>query len=244
MKLSFVIPAYNEEKYIEQCLDSILREIKRSKVDAEVIAVNNASTDKTREIILSYPDVLLVDESRKGLAQARQAGFLASSGEIIANIDADSVLASGWIEKSIREFSKNKKLVALSGPYIYYDKPLLINGLVWVYYSVGYIIHFFTQYVLRKGAMLQGGNFVLRSSALKKVGGFDVRIGFYGEDTDIAKRIQKVGQVKFSFFFSMHTSARRFSEEGFISTALKYVINYFWVIIFHKPFSKEYNDIR
>jgi cellulose synthase/poly-beta-1,6-N-acetylglucosamine synthase-like glycosyltransferase len=244
MKISFVIPAYNEEKYIGKCLDSILREVRSSKIDAEVIAVNNASTDRTREIILAHPNVKLVDELKKGLAQARQSGFLVSSGEIIANIDADSILAPGWIEKAVLEFSQNKKLVALSGPYIYYDRSLWINFLVWIYYSLGYIIHLFNQYILRKGAMLQGGNFVLRRSALEEIGGFDVRIGFYGEDTDIAKRIQRVGQVKFSFFFPMHTSARRFSQEGFLFTALRYVVNYFWVIAFQKPFSKKYKDIR
>ncbi len=244
MKISFVVPAYNEEKYIGKCLESILREIARSKVDAEVIAVNNASTDKTREVILARPGVLLVDELRKGLSQARQAGFIASSGEIIANIDADSILAPGWIEKAMREFSKNKKLVALSGPYIYYDRSLWVNFLVWAYYLIGYVGHLFNHYILRKGAMLQGGNFVLRRSALEKVGGFDVRIGFYGEDTDIAKRIQKIGQAKFSFFFPMRTSARRFSGEGLIFTAIRYGINHFWVIIFNKPFSKEYKDIR
>jgi glycosyltransferase involved in cell wall biosynthesis len=244
MKISFVVPAFNEEKYIGKCLDSIFHELCRSKIDAEVIAVNNASTDNTREIILAYFDVKLIDEPKKGLSQARQAGFLASSGEIIANIDADSILAPGWIEKAVSEFSQNKKLVALSGPYIYYDRSLWVNFLVWTYYLLGYIIHLFNQHVLQKGAMLQGGNFVLRRSALEKIGGFDVRIGFYGEDTDIAKRIQRVGQVKFSFFFPMHTSARRFSGEGFFPTALRYVINHFWVIIFQKPFSKKYKDIR
>ncbi|MCX6761395.1 MAG: glycosyltransferase family 2 protein [Candidatus Moranbacteria bacterium] len=244
MKISFVIPAHNEEKYIGKCLESILREIKRGNFDAEVIAVNNASVDKTREVILAYPEVLLVDEARKGLPQARQAGFLASTGEIIANVDADSLLAPGWIEKAIKEFSQNKKLVALSGPYIYYDAAWWTNCLVWVYYLVGYVVHFLTQYVLRNGAMLQGGNFVLRRSALEKIGGFDVRIDFYGEDTDIAKRIQKRGQVKFSFFFPMRTSARRFSHEGLVLTALRYVINYFWIIVFHRPFSKKHNSVR
>jgi len=244
MKISFVIPAYNEEKYIGQCLDSVLSEIETSQAEAEVIVVNNASTDRTREIVSSYPDVRIIDEMQKGLVKARQAGFSASSGELIANVDADVILAPGWIEKALKQFTGNKKLVALSGPYIYYDLSLWTNCLVWAYYSVGYLIHSYNQYVLGKGAMIQGGNFVLRRQALEIIGGFDVRIDFYGEDTDIAKRIQKTGQVKFSFIFPMRTSARRFSQEGLIPTAFKYVINHFWVIIFQKPFSKNYNDIR
>ena len=121
MKLSFVIPAHNEEKYIAQCLESVIREAKKTRRDVEIIVVNNASTDKTREIALSFSEVKVVDEPRKGLPQARQAGFLASSGDLIANVDADSIIPSFWIEKVFDHFSRNEKLVALSGPYIYYD---------------------------------------------------------------------------------------------------------------------------
>lgn len=240
MKLSFIIPAWNEEKYLGQALESILREIKKYPEEIEVIVVNNNSTDKTREIALSFPEIKLVDEPIKGLPQARQAGFFASKGELIANVDADSVLPSSWIGKVFQEFSKDEKLVALSGPYYYYDLPKHYNFFVKLYYFPGYIFHLFNQYILKKGAMLQGGNFVLKRSALEKIGGFNLDIKFYGEDTDIARRIQKVGKVKFDFFFIMTTSARRLKKEGLLRTAKNYVINYFWVIIFKKPFTQNY----
>ncbi|MDD4272052.1 MAG: glycosyltransferase family A protein, partial [Patescibacteria group bacterium] len=121
MKLSVVIPAYNEEDRIGGCLNSILAEMNGKNYDMEIVAVNNASTDKTREIIASFPQVKLVDEPDKGLVKARRAGFLASTGELVANIDADTRMIPGWIDRVIEEFSKNKKLVALSGPFIYYD---------------------------------------------------------------------------------------------------------------------------
>jgi glycosyltransferase involved in cell wall biosynthesis len=54
MKLAFVIPAYNEEALIGKCLESVLAEIKRSGVNAEVIVVNNASKDRTGEIARSF----------------------------------------------------------------------------------------------------------------------------------------------------------------------------------------------
>lgn len=240
MKLSFIIPAWNEEKYLGQALKSILKEIEKYSEEIEVIVVNNNSRDKTREIALSFPEVKLVDEPIRGLPQARQAGFLASRGELVANMDADSVLPSGWIGKVFQEFSKNEKLVALSGPYYYYDLSKYYNFFVKLYYFPGYIFHLFNHHVLRKGAMLQGGNFVLRSSALEKVGGFNLDIKFYGEDTDIARRIQKVGKVKFDFSFMMATSARRLKKEGLLKTARNYVVNYFWVTIFKKPFTQKY----
>jgi len=244
MKLSFVIPAYNEEDCIRRNLESIIKETQKSGRDIEIIVVNNASTDQTREIALEFQNIIVVDEPRKGLPQARQAGFLASSGHLIANVDADSILPPGWIEKVYENFSRDEKLVALSGPYVYYDLSRFTNGLIQFYYSIGYVFHLISHKILKKSAMLQGGNFVLRRTALEKIGGFDVSIKFYGEDTDIARRIQKVGKVKFHFGFRMHTSARRLKKEGFLRMAGRYVANFFWVTFFKKPFSKKYSDIR
>ncbi len=92
MKISFVIPAYNEQDFIGPCLESVMRELGTIECDAEVIVVNNASTDATRERALAVPDVRVVDEPQKGLVRAREAGYLASSGELIANIDSDTRL--------------------------------------------------------------------------------------------------------------------------------------------------------
>lgn len=245
MKLSFVIPAYNEEDLIGQCLDSILKQAVRvGPNDIEIIVVNNVSTDRTREVVMSFPGVIVVDEPKKGLVNARQAGFLASSGDLIANVDADTMLTPGWIDKVLEEFSKNQNLVALSGPCIYYDLSKTHNFLVRVYYYVGYLSHIINHVVLRIGAMLQGGNFVIKRSALLKIGGFDTNIIFYGEDTDIARRIQKVGRVKFTFKLPMYTSGRRLKKEGILTMALRYPINYIWITIFKKPFTKTYFDVR
>src|SRR5580700_1310148 len=121
MRLSFVVPAYNEETYLPACLDSILKQIQSLGDDVEIIVVNNASTDGTREVALKYPGVRVVDEPRKGLTFARQAGFAASKGDLIANVDSDSRLTPGWVKRVLGEFAAEPKMVALSGPFVYYD---------------------------------------------------------------------------------------------------------------------------
>jgi glycosyltransferase involved in cell wall biosynthesis len=122
MKLSFVIPAYNEEKNITDCILSIKSEIQKHgflfKDGVEIVVVNNNSRDKTREIAESFPGVVVVNEKRKGIVWARQCGMDNSIGELIANVDADVILPEGWLKKVESEFAKNKNLVALSGPYI------------------------------------------------------------------------------------------------------------------------------
>jgi glycosyltransferase involved in cell wall biosynthesis len=75
MKLSFVIPAHNEEETIGQCLLSIMRELERGSYNIEVIVVNNASTDATGEIARRYPGVVVVDEPKKGLERVMGSGL-------------------------------------------------------------------------------------------------------------------------------------------------------------------------
>ena len=244
MRLSFVVPAYNEEAYLPQCLDSILRQAEGKGHEIEVLVVNNASTDRTREIALSYPSVAVVDEPRKGIVRARQAGYRAASGDLIANIDADNMLPPGWVDQVFREFSKNERLVALSGPLVYYDLPRLRNIETQFFYGLGYIAYLLSHFVFRRGGMLQGGNFVLRKSALDLIGGFDTDIDFYGEDTDIARRMQEAGRIKFTFRLRINSSGRRMAKEGFFRTGFRYALNYFWILLFKRPFHTTSTDVR
>lgn len=244
MKLSFVIPAYNEEAFIGKCLESILADAKNCFHEVEIIVVDNNSTDRTGEIAASYAGVKVVKEKNKGIVWARQAGYLAATGDIIANVDADNVLPNGWINKVFAEFSQNNGLVGLSGPLIYYDMSWLVNLEVKIFYILGYFAYIFNQFVFGRGNMLQGGNFIISRQAMEKIGGYNTDIVFYGEDTDVARRLSKVGFSKFTFSLPILSSGRRLSKEGVVISGLRYGINYFWILIFKRPFSKKSTDIR
>jgi glycosyltransferase involved in cell wall biosynthesis len=244
MRLSFVVPAYNEEAYLPACLESILAQTRELGDQVEIIVVNNASTDRTREVALSYPGVRVVDEMRKGLTFARQAGFAASTGELIANVDSDSRLTPGWVATVLKNFAGDPKLVSLSGPFIYYDLTPSQRVSVQVFYAIAFLVYAINRWVLRAGSMVQGGNFVLRRDALVKIGGFDTTISFYGEDTDVARRMHQVGTVKFTSRLKMFSSARRLKKEGMLTMAWRYTLNYFWTTFSKKPFTQEYVDIR
>lgn len=243
MKLSFVIPAHNEQAIIGKCLEAILREAK-GHTDIEVIVVDNASSDNTANVAASYSGVTVVKEPQKGIVWARRAGFLASHGDLIANVDADNQLTPGWITKVLAEFEKDPNLVTLSGPFIYYDLPKTARFFVRFFYYISYIIYFLNRFIFRVGSVVQGGNFIVRRSALEKIGGFDTSISFYGEDTDIARRMSKVGEVKFTFNLPIYSSGRRIAKEGALTIGLRYGLNYFWITFFKKPLSKTYTDLR
>lgn len=244
MQIAFVIPAYNEEALIGKCLESVIAEVKRSGRDVDIVVVNNVSTDRTREIALSYPGVRVVDEMEKGLVRARDAGFRATTAELVANIDADTVVPKGWIDTAFDEFGKNLKLVCLSGPYFYYDLTPWQRFWITMFYGATYFMYLVNRFVLRVGSVVQGGNFVFKRSAWLEVGGYDRAITFYGEDTDVAVRLSRVGAVKWSFRFKMWTSGRRLAEEGIIKTAITYARNFFSVTFSGRVATKKYTDVR
>ena len=90
MKISIVIPVYNVEKYLRECLDSVIVQSYRNK---EVILVNDGSTDNSIEICeeydMKYPFIKLINKKNGGLSDARNVGILNSTGEYILFLDSD-----------------------------------------------------------------------------------------------------------------------------------------------------------
>jgi glycosyltransferase involved in cell wall biosynthesis len=242
--ISFVVPAYNEEKHLAKTITAIVAEIKRAGCTAEVIVVNNASTDGTGELAASFPEVIVVDEPEKGLVQARRAGFLRATGELIANVDADTIVTEGWLGRVLQEFRRNPELVGLSGPYIYYDVSKGVRAAVRAFYVLGYGFYVLNRFVLRAGSMLQGGNVVVRRAALEQIGGYNPTFNFYGEDTDLACRLHAVGAVKFTFRLPALSSGRRLVEEGLLKIGVRYSMNFVWATFMHRPFTDEWIDVR
>lgn len=231
--ITFVIPAYNEEALIAGCIQSIVRET--VGVVHEIIVVDNCSTDRTADVAQSN-GVTVISETSKGITRARQAGFKAAKYNIIAFIDADSELPELWLHyalKAIEPFG----VVAASGPVSYYELALHKRAMSFMFYVVAKAAHLVWP-------MLQGGNFILKKEYLFLAGGFNTAIDFYGEDTDTAMRLSKVGLVVFDLDMWIYTSARRMTEEGLIRVGARYIANYVWMWLFDKPWSTDYRDHR
>ena len=95
MKISVVIPAYNEEKYIRNSLNSLKQQVEQPD---EIIIVDNLSQDKTILIAKEF-NVKVIEGRTKGIGHARSIGFDTVQNEIIARCDADTVVPSNWIKK-------------------------------------------------------------------------------------------------------------------------------------------------
>lgn len=239
MQVSFVIPAYNEERYLGGCLRSIYKEIERSGVAAEVVVVDNASTDRTAEVARTH-GALVLHEPHKGVVRARQRGLEQAQGELLANVDADNEIPPGWITIGLERFAREPRLVGLSGPYIYSDTSLFSRAFIWFLYACAQAL----AALVPGGSMLQGGGVMMRKSALQKIGGYDMRIEFYGDDTDLARQLSRVGRVRWSREFFVYASPRRLRAEGVVRSILRYMLNSFGVIVFGKPLTTTYTDVR
>ena len=234
--ISVIIPAFNEEGYLADCLSSAVARFADGA--AEIIVVDNNSTDSTREIVEAFPQVTYVFEPRKGITRARQRGFDAARGEILAFIDADTRPPNGWIEQIHWYFDRHEDLACLSGPYSFYDLNGLRRLLATGWFTLAQPIYWMTGY------LIVGGNFAIRRDVLERMGGFDTSIEFYGEDVDIAKRAKRHGRVLFSRTFVMPTSGRRMQRLGFARMAFIYFANFVSIAIRGRPASNNYEDIR
>jgi glycosyltransferase involved in cell wall biosynthesis len=130
VRVSIVIPAYNEEFHLPACLRAIAAQTVQPD---EVIVVDNNSTDNTAAVAASYPFVTVIQEPRQGRVFARNTGFDAATSEVIGRIDADIVLPANWVEHVQRFYTEplNQRR-ALSGSGYFYNVrlPRLVS---WAY---------------------------------------------------------------------------------------------------------------
>jgi len=223
MKISVIIPAHNEEKVIGDSLRAILAQ---DYSDYEVIVVDNNSADKTAEVARSF-NVKVVHEPNKGTMWACERGRKEATGDIIVRMDADCIPETKWLSRGALFFN-NPKVVGASGPYDYYDAEAFFRYLS---LYIQKIIYGFVSYIIQQpfhfGGIMIGGNSFIRASTLEAIGGFNTAITFYGDDTEIAKRLAKKGYVVFSSKLVLKTSWRRFKQEGVVALQFKYLYHFF-----------------
>ena len=213
----------------------------------EILVVDNASNDGTQRVARARIDAAreagaglrIVTEPRKGLTRARQRGQREARGAIVAWVDADTEMPAGWLERVRTTFATGSDVVCVSGPYRYLDQSRYQRALVRLYWRMLAIpSYWFTGY------LAVGGNFAVRRDAVEKIGGFDESIAFYGEDTNIARRLSGVGRVVFDLKLEMPTSARRFAAEGLWRTAFAYASSFMSEVVLKRPVIDRYRDIR
>lgn len=109
-KVSVVIPIYNEERFIDSCLNALSQQTNKPY---EIIVVNNNCTDNSLQIISKYKDVKVINEPKQGLSYARNKGYSFASGDIIARLDADTIIYKNYVSW-LQDFYIHNNNVAVS----------------------------------------------------------------------------------------------------------------------------------
>ncbi len=235
MLISVVIPAYNEEQYLGRCLAALAHQ--SCPADRfEVILVDNGSTDATAEIARRYR-VRVVTEPRKGVARARQTGFEAARGAIIASTDADTIVPPFWVKRIAEHFRGAPDLGAVYGP-VYWTGGRLVERLV-----VRYPVTWGLSASNRVGRSLWwGSNFAVRQDVFWMAGGFPVDWPS-GEDTDLSLRVSRIAPVRFAPDLVVYASARR-GRESWLRVMSRSMVNVLSRFVLRQPPPLQMPDVR
>ena len=242
LTITTIVCAYNESRLLPACLYSLRSQ---TRPPDEILVINNASTDDTGAVARAVPHVRVIDEPAKGLVRARETARRAAQTDIVAYIDADCRMPISWLERVERQFSKPHAPIAVTGPYRFYDWDWSGRAMLHAYdYLVAPPTHAAVHHLLGVGAILYGGNFAVRRDALAAIGGFDARIEFHGEDTNLGRRLTPVGRVAICQDCWVWTSARRYSAMGKRAVFSLYVRNFWSEILRHRPADGTHLDVR
>ena len=202
MKVSIVIPAFNEEEFIKECLVSVLNQ---KELPDEIIVVDNNSTDDTAKIAKRL-GAKVVTENRQGLIFARNKGFDCAKYEILARCDADTVVPTNWVKRIKYNFEK-QKINALTGPILYYDTMVKTLLPVRIYSRS-------LKLLLNGNRVLFGPNMAITKSIWERVEPFvNLNDSLVLEDVDLSINILKAkGKIGYDPSLIVKTSARRIKK--------------------------------
>jgi glycosyltransferase involved in cell wall biosynthesis len=200
LRISLVIPVYNEAGRIAACLESIAQQTIRP---FEVIVVDNNSSDNTVEVASRYPFARVISAKRQGVVHARNRGFNAVRGDIIGRIDADTHLPVNWVE-TVQILFADASLDAVSGAMGYHDLPLAK-----VCAAIDLKIRRLVARRMGDEVFLQGANMAMRRDAWLKVRSHLCLRGGLHEDFDLAIHLSRLdGKVRFDERLKASISAR------------------------------------
>jgi len=189
--LSVIVPAYNEGDVIADCLNSLL------KLDypnlAQIIVVDDGSTDDTKEVaarFLSNPKVKLISKENGGKASAMNEGIKYVKEELVACLDADSIILNPDVLDHMVGYFEDSKIAAVTPALKVYQPANTLQQIQWIEYLL-------SQFLRKMSAMIDvilvapGPFTVYRTSVLREIGGFDSST--LTEDMEIAYRLHKYG---------------------------------------------------
>lgn len=212
MKISIVVPAYNEEKYLPATLEKINIGAKNAGCESETIVVDNQSNDRTRQIAESF-GAKVFTEGEHNIGRVRNTGARKAVGDVLIFIDADTLVAETLFQKIVAVMEdKNCFGGAVAISYGEFRRN-------WMKFYLGGWRFWGTLFNMKQGAAQ-----FCRKTVFEKSGGYDEKI-FMGEDIEFYWRLSKItkrlgGYLNFIEDPKVVTSTRRFDRMSLWKTFL------------------------
>lgn len=232
VKISAIICTYNRAEYLRKAIKSLVEQT-LSKDNYEIIIVDNASEDNTKEVVKEFSDVSnlrYIYEAKLGLAQARNTGWQAAKGEYVAYIDDDTTASPSWLKKVLEVYGSVTPQPGCVGGKIepIWEAPRpswlpdsKLGDLAIVNWSDKPVI-------LSEEQWLAGANMSLPKKILEEVNGFQIGLGrtgnklFTGEDILLQRQLIRKGYSCFyhpEILVWHHIPASRLTKSWFIKRA-------------------------
>ena len=207
MKVSVVVPTYQEAKGIDEFLSQFERQT-LPRPEYEILIVDGESRDGTRERAAKRADRVIVQTS-PGIGGARNDGVRIANAEIIATTDADCRLPPDWLEHIVEDF-RDPEVVAVCGPDGPFDGGRKAR-----------FIYFFVRGIIRLAALAGlygtgGTNSAFRKDAFLEIGGY--RNLPHSDDVDVGIRIKTKGRIVYDPRLYVELSVRRLEKNGYLRT--------------------------
>ncbi len=256
MKLSVIIVNYNVEYFLEQCLYSVKRALK--KIDGEMIVVDNNSTDRSNLMVKKkFPEVKLIENKENlGFSRANNQGIKIAKGEYVLLLNPDTVVEDDTFEKVVEFMDSHPdagalgvKMVDGAGNFLPESKRGLPTPLTAFYKMFGlsslfpksrrfskYHLGYLDENEIHEVEILAGAFMLLRKKVLDEIGLLDETFFMYGEDIDLSYRIIKAGYKNYYF---PKTRIIHYKGESTKKSSVNYVLVFYnaMVIFARKHFT-------
>ncbi len=230
--LSIIIISYNTKEIIKKCLDSLFKTLKREKkIKAEIIVVDNHSTDGSVAMLKNYQKIrLIVNTKNTGFGRANNQGLKISRGKYILYLNSDVIIKKVDFSRLLEYLEKNPSVGGLTvkvllpkggidpashrgfptpwNAFCYYSKlERYLGRLPWIgKYFGGYHLTHLDLNTIHEIDCPTAAFFLTPAEIVKKINGFDESFFMYGEDVDLAFRIKKLGYkiIYYPFYEVIH----------------------------------------
>ncbi len=230
MRVSVVVPVYNEKRLLRGCLESL----RKQTYPCEIIVSDNGSDDGSYGIAKRYADKVVM-EKRRGTLYALNAGLKSASGDLLAITGADCVVPPDWVERFVARF-RDPETICCYGPI---DPLEDRHGL---YFSM---MNYAEKICIRTGLwfVIQGANFMIKREIMEKAGYFNPSVEVF-EENGLFRKIKKMGKVRFVTSNPVKASTRRVDECGKVRLVILGAMQMLKLTMLNRTGTSEFKVVR